>query len=123
MKPVAVVLALLAFSLPAFADTQRWDVMASCDLVLSTPLAGCLPGDINAVFTTQLEFGTFFRFKDASFFTGFEPVITNISGTFDGMSITLGSGYFLDSTPESIAFTAGGNGYSIILDGLFLLLN
>jgi hypothetical protein len=123
MKPVVAVLALLVFSLPAFADTQGWDVMASCDLDLSThQFNGCTtPSIINAVFTTQLEFGTFFHLKDASEITGFEPVVTNISGTFDGMAMTLSSGYFLDSTLESVAFTAGGTEYSIVHDSFYFL--
>ena len=89
------VLVLTAGLVPCQADTtptQTWNVTAMCDPNLNPGFPFCsVPAKINAVFTTQIETGTFWDPADGEFFEPpqGEPVVTNITGTFDGMPMTL----------------------------------
>ena len=88
------VLVLTCGLVPCQADTtpaQTWNVTAKCgtshDPNFSFPCSD--PANINAVFTTQLATGEFFDFTDVEFFEGTNAVVTNITGTFDGLPMTL----------------------------------
>lgn len=118
MKVFAVLVLFLACLVPAQADT--WDVAASCQVPCASP------ANINAVFTTQLETGNFFDISFGLVLTGYtEPVVTNISGTFDGLAMTLVPIPELDwmnrSTPEDVSFMAGGVEYTLWWDGSYFI--
>ena len=90
---------------------------------VNTPLRALpcsLPGNINAVFTTQLETGTFIDSEEGENHqvTGTEPVVTNISGTLDGQAMSLvpfpENDWLQDGIPEQILFVAGGVEYSLL---------
>ncbi len=122
--PILAVLALVAFSITTQADTttQTWNVTASCD----PTLAPCTdPDTINAVFITQMEFGTYHSIKGNFDFTGYEPVVTSMVGTFDGMAMSLApidpGDWLLEGNPEDVAFTAGGIEHFLVWDGFFFL--
>jgi hypothetical protein len=65
-----------------------------------------------------MESGTFFNAVQDVDFTGVEPVITSIVGTFDGEPITSGGGWMLGSFPGGIGFEAGGVNYTMWWDGV-----
>ena len=130
MKLAMAFVALLAFSLSAFADTQTWDVTASCNPQSYQQLPACAtPANINAVFTTTLESGTFYSETGGFTFTGTAYVVTNITGTFNGLQMAGGvtgtpgeSNWMQDGDlPQDVTFTAGGNEYDLFYDGLFTL--
>jgi hypothetical protein len=123
VKVLAGFILVLTALVPAYADTtQTWVVTATCDV--NTPFGTpCFtPGNINAVFTTQLETGTFIDSEEGENFpfTGTEPVVTNISGTLDGQSMSLipspGNDWLQDGLPQEIMFSAGGQDYSLHFD-------
>jgi hypothetical protein len=123
-------LMILLYACQAQADTQTWNVTASCQLGDSVQGFPCAaPSVISAVFTTQLETKLFEDTSNLFPFTGTEPVVVDISGTFDGMSMTLipppgGGGWICagcGNIPEGIEFTAGGNPYSLWWDGYTFL--
>ena len=122
MKILSVfVLVLTCGLVPCQADTtptQTWNVVAMCDPTLNpiAPFCG-LPAKIEAVFTTQLRTGEFFDPEDTDFFEGTNAVVTNITGTFDGLPITFSppaegetlTGWLADNGfPEGVGFAAGG---------------
>jgi hypothetical protein len=116
---VFAVFALVFTSLvPCYADTQTWDVTASCNPQFTTFGPACtVPAEINAVFTTTPESGTFFNPVQDVSFTGTEPVVTSFSGTFNGAPITNVSGWMQGNLPGDIGFTSGGINYSLWWDG------
>ncbi len=119
------VLVLTCGLVPCQADTtptQTWNVTATCDPDIDFPFTTVctVPANIKAVFTTQIETGTFWDPVDGEFFEPpeGEPVVTNITGTFDGLPMTEvpGSGPFvgyLGPAPVDIAFVAGGIEYEL----------
>jgi hypothetical protein len=85
------------------------------------PPIGCPdPVVINAVLTTQMETGSFFDTTTDMAFTGTEPVVTNVAGTLDGLSMSLIAAPMFDwlngSQPEGICFAAGGTNYCLNTD-------
>lgn len=123
MRVFAIFMLVLVGLVPAYADTtQTWVVTATCDV--NTPFGTpCFtPGNIDAVFTTQLETGTFIDSEEGENhqFTGTEPVVTNISGTLDGQAMSLvpfpENDWLQDGIPEQILFVAGGVEYSLHYD-------
>jgi hypothetical protein len=119
------VLVLTCGLVPCQADTtptQTWNVVAMCDGDIDFPFTTVctVPANINAVFTTRIETGTFWDPVDEEFFVPpeGEPVVTNIAGTFDGLPMTLVphsepfQGY-LGPSPANIDFVAGGIEYEL----------
>jgi hypothetical protein len=126
VKGFALFVLVLAGLVPTHADT--WNVTASCNAQIPFfPPLGCAnPANINAVFTTQPEFGNFFDISFGVELTGVtEPVVTNITGTFDGITMTLVPVPQLDwlagGTPEDVAFMAGGVEYTLWWDGFYFI--
>ena len=117
MKIFSVFVLILTCGLvPCRADTtETWNVAAMCDPNLSPSFPLCsVPAKINAVFTTQMQTGVFFDPVDAEFFEGTNAVVTNITGTLDGLPMTLvpdsGNPGWLDDNgdPNVVDFVAGG---------------
>ena len=118
MKLFAAFMLVLAGLVPTRADTttQTWTVTASC---FSGNPTCIYPAKTDAVFTTQLETGTFFEVTNAGgqFFTATEPVVTNITGTFDGMAMSLVptaepfQPWITPGDPEHVSLMAGGIEY------------
>lgn len=122
MKVFAVFVLVLTALAPCHADT--WDVAASCESGFQSgvPTPCTDPANINAVFTTQMEFGTFVNPSNTEGETiGSVPVVTNISGTFDRMAMSLvldpSGDWLLGSYPEVVLFNAGGSEYMLFWDG------
>jgi hypothetical protein len=115
------VAAVLLCAMQVQADTQTWNVVASCDPQFTTGFPACgYSATINAVMVTTPETGTFYNAIEDLDFTGTEPVVTSISGTFNGLPMTLvanPTGWWLGSTPEGVAFIAGGIEYVTWWDG------
>jgi hypothetical protein len=115
---------VLAYVVSTPADTtQTWVVTATCIDESAEGIPCTLPGNISAVFTTQLETGTFIDSEEGENhpFTGTEAVVTNISGTLDGQAMSLvpfpeNDWIQQDGTPEDILFDAGGQQYSLHFD-------
>jgi hypothetical protein len=129
VKVFAVFVLFLACLVPCYADTtQTWTVSASCSHT-SSSFTCPDPDTISATFTTQLETGTFELSDEPIFITGTVPVITNISGTFDGLPMALisvpGSDWLLTgcdaitciAEPEDVFFSAGANTYLLFYAG------
>ena len=89
MKVFALfVLVLSAQLVPTHADTfQTWQVMAECEDI-STYYTCDDPANISAVFTTELEPGTFYDGASPGSVTGTAAVVMNIVGTYDGLPIS-----------------------------------
>ena len=139
MKIFAVFVLVLAGLVSTHGDTtqtQTWDVVAACQLGDSVAGFPCIaPSVISATFTTQLETGNFaFTSEPTNFCTVpcTEPVVTGISGTFDGqsMTLTISPGPFdwllvgcptCGALPEGVDFTANGNAYTLWWDGYTFL--
>jgi hypothetical protein len=127
MKIFSVLVLILTCGLvPCRADTtETWNVAAMCDPNLSPFFPFCsVPAKINAVFTTQMQTGLFFDPEDAFFFEGTEAVVTNITGTLDGLPMTLevpgGESPFVgwlddNGRPAGVAFVAGGLKFDLSL--------
>jgi hypothetical protein len=123
MKVFAVLMLVLAGLVPVHADS--WEITASCDLTAAVFVPCTDPAKINAVFTTQLETGMFLWTDGESNVLRFgtHPVVTNISGTFDGLAMTLVPVPTWDwlnysfGNPEAVTFTAGGIEYSLSIPG------
>ena len=146
MKIFAVFVLVLTGLVPTHADTtqtQTWNVAASCQLGDSAAGFPCVePSVINAVFTTQMETGLFALTSDPTIRCIDPcpaPVVTDISGTFDGLPMTLigesGSPFnwllvscnptptTCGAIPEGVSFIAGGNQYLLWYDGSVFLTN
>jgi hypothetical protein len=134
VKIFAVSVLVLAGVVPAHADTtvQTWQVTAECEDI-STSYFCDDPANISAVFTTELEPGTFFDGASQETFTGLAPVLMNIVGTYDGLPISFtppptglsdysGFGWMDPIYPNNVCFGAGGNGYCVteIVDDGFM---
>lgn len=135
MKILLTVFALLLTIglVPCRADTtptQTWDVVAKCDPTADSFLPPqfefcSVPAKISAVFTTQLRTGEFFDPEDTDFFFGTNAVVTNITGTFDGLAITFSppgptetlTGWLADGFPLGVGFGAGGISYGLTFLG------
>jgi len=120
VKVFSVFVLFLAGLAPTHADTtQTWDVTASCQANVSYP---CFASSLNAVFTTELETGTFESTDNFNVFTGTEPVVIGISGTLDGMPMTFLPpsnplfGWIEFGLPEGVCFAAGGSRYCALSD-------
>ena len=125
MKVFAVLGLFLACLVPCYASsTQTWDVTASCNpaFYIQTPCA--TPANISAVFTTTLESGSFYSDEGHYTFTGQEPVVTDITGTFNGSAMTLlnlgnGGDWMSGNMPQDVTFMAGGSQYDLFLEYSF----
>lgn len=124
----ALVMLCLLNTCDAQADTQTWNVVTGCNPEFN-PVGGCfVPAQMSAVMITTMETGTFYDSEGDFTFTGTVPVVTSITGTFDGLAMTLvpnGTGDWLNnSLPEDVSFSAGGNTFDIWQDaGVFLQEN
>ena len=121
MKIFSVFVLFLTCLVPARADTQTWNITATCnpDAMFPPQFICNYPSNINAVFTTQLETGTFHEFEFGNTFTSANVVI-GISGTFNGLAMTLvpnPPGDWLHADlPEEVLFMAGGVQYNLFPD-------
>jgi hypothetical protein len=124
VKVFATFVLVLAGLVPTHADTttQTWAFNEICQGNCNTP------ANINAIATTQMEQGLFFEAETGDIFSGTEPVVTGISGTFDGLAMSLGIvdplgflPWINNSAPEGIPFTAGSQAYVLTWDGDFKL--
>ena len=125
MKAFAVFVLVFASLVPTYADTtqtQTWNVTAVCQEGI--PSFPCFAQSLTAVFTTQLETGTFVSTDNLGVFTGTEPVVIGMTGTLDGVPLTFVPqgppfgpfGWLDNGAPEGIGFMAGGVGYGAVSD-------
>ena len=133
MKVFALFVLVLGGLVPCYADTtqtQTWNIQTSCNPQFYQQVPPCqTPANINAVFTTTLESGTFYSETGDFTYTGTAYVVTNITGTFDGLPMTggvtgpPGRSNWMEAgdLPQDVTFTAGGNEYDLFYDGLFTL--
>jgi hypothetical protein len=119
VKVLTVLVLFLAYFIPAQADT--WDVTASA--CTNDPPPDCVgPANLSAVFATIEETGTFEYPFTGGTIEGTFPVITSMSGTFNGEPISLGpllqgaNGAIVNypfttagGTPEDVTFSEGGD--------------
>jgi hypothetical protein len=122
VKVFATFVLFLAFLVPTHADT--FDVSASsipCNQVIP-----CGPATINAVFGATEEFGTFFLLAFDESIQATEPVVTGITGTFNGLPMSLVAppsnpegivGWMFLDLPQNVYFSAGGVTYILNWDG------
>jgi hypothetical protein len=124
---LATLLFALTLAATAQADTtQTWNISTSCNPTFFIAPPPCQQAaNINAVFTTTLESGTFYEEVSDQLFTGSAFVVTSISGTFDGLPMSLvvlpQVDWMNGELPENIWFSAGGAEYALLYDGLFTL--